>query len=471
MIEESLGLQVSISRRSIRSLIGVRKAEAATMVNPFTYGNPISDPSRFFGRKREIEQVFSRLRNVEFESSSIVGERRIGKTSLLNYVAHPDVRRPHGLDPDKYLFVYVDLQIVDMDTTPTRLWQWLLRQLARCCYHAEVKQTLEELRRAQAIDNFALEEFFDTVDEKGQYVVFLLDEFENVTENENFDLAFFYGLRSLAIHHHLALITSSRHELIELCHSEAIRASPFFNIFANINVRPFTEAEARELIFGSLAGTGVSFSDEEVDNIFQLAGYHPYFLQAACSFLFDAYSRNLNLVEERVSFLRKALREEAAPHLAHYWQNSDEHEKIVLTVLTLLERQGRTNGPGFSIKQLQDLYARSNQTLARLERRGLVVSRGDTYHLFGTSFGEWIWNEITDTRQDHQRYEDWLKSNNSAMEHFMSLTGTVKKALGGILPKIKPEHREMILKWFSEPIFFAIAGKLLYVALTGRVWE
>ena len=90
-------------------------------LNPFTYGNPISDPARFFGREREIEQVFSRLRNAEFESSSLVGERRIGKTSLLNYLAHPDVRRQHGLEPDKYIFVYVDLQMVDKDTTTARL--------------------------------------------------------------------------------------------------------------------------------------------------------------------------------------------------------------------------------------------------------------------------------------------------------------------------------------------------------------
>src|SRR6266567_9526318 len=100
-----------------------RKAEAIMRANPFTYGNPISHPTRFFGRQHEIEQIFSRLRNVEFESSSLVGERRIGKTSLLNYVAHPDIRRAHGLDPDKYLFVYVDLQILDKDTTPTRLWK------------------------------------------------------------------------------------------------------------------------------------------------------------------------------------------------------------------------------------------------------------------------------------------------------------------------------------------------------------
>ena len=85
--------------------------------NPFTYGNPISDPRRFFGRAREVEQIFGRLRNEEFESSSVVGERRIGKTSLLNYLADPDVRAAHGLDPGRYAFVYVDLQMVDDATT------------------------------------------------------------------------------------------------------------------------------------------------------------------------------------------------------------------------------------------------------------------------------------------------------------------------------------------------------------------
>jgi hypothetical protein len=39
-----------------------------------------------------VEQIFGRLRNEEFESSSVVGDRRIGKTSLLNYLADPSIR-------------------------------------------------------------------------------------------------------------------------------------------------------------------------------------------------------------------------------------------------------------------------------------------------------------------------------------------------------------------------------------------
>src|SRR2546425_534175 len=129
----------------------VAKAQIGAIGNPFTYGNPISDPKRFFGRRHEVQQVFSRLRNAEFESSSLVGERRIGKTSLLKYLAHPLVPQSYGLDPDKYLFVYVDLQVVDEQTTPVRLWHWLLRRMASCCSDHQVKQLLEKLLQTQSI--------------------------------------------------------------------------------------------------------------------------------------------------------------------------------------------------------------------------------------------------------------------------------------------------------------------------------
>lgn len=416
-------------------------------VNPFTYGNPISDPARFFGREREIEQVFSRLRNAEFESSSLVGERRVGKTSLLKTLAHPDVRHRHGLDPNQYIFVYVDLQMVDKDATPQKLWQRMLRQMSRDCEDTEVKQTIEEIRKEESIDTFGLADLFDHIDEKKQHVVLLLDEFENVTTNQNFGPDFFYGLRSLAIHHNLALVTSSRKELIELCHSNAVRSSPFFNIFANINVNLFQPDEALKLIKQSLEGAGVTFSQEEINLICRLAGYHPYFLQAACYFLFEAYSKNLSS-EERLKYLQREFREEANPHLADYWYNSDDQEKIVLTVLALLERRGKANGRSFSVGQLQEYYTRSDQTLSHLEKRSLITAQHDGYGLFSTLWGNWIMIEITNVANDAQNYDEWLKSNQNALE---KLSSKAKNEIGEILPKISGKYRDLIVGWASDP--------------------
>jgi len=431
-------------------------------VNPFSYGNPITDPQHFFGRKHEVDQVYSRLRNIGFESSSIVGERRIGKTSLLKFMMHPEVRLSYGLDSDKYLFIYLDLQMIDKDTTPLRLWQRCLRQMERSCPDAEVKQMFEEMRTTDTIDTFAIADLFDSMDEKGLFLVFLLDEFENVTANQNFDAAFFYGLRSLATHHHLSLITSSRRELIELCHSEAIRSSPFFNIFANINLRLFSEVEAKNLIDQLLTGTRISFTHEELDLILCSAGYHPYFLQIACYFLFEAYSQGLAL-NERMKFMSKEFREEASPHFDDYWHNCYEQEKIVLTALALLKRQQRkVGGRTFSLEHLQEMYARSEQTLEHLEKRGLLISESDGYSLFGMSFGEWICKEITDTIHDQQSYEDWLKSNRSMLER---LSTKAKTDLGEILPKISDKYRELIITWVSDPKNLILVAGLLKAAL------
>jgi hypothetical protein len=416
-------------------------------VNPFTYGNPISDPQRFFGRQREIEQVYSRLRNYEAESSSIVGERRIGKTSLLHYLKHPDVRHRYGVDDDHYIFIYSDLQMVDEKTTPSRLSQRFIHQFAQQCPDPELKGMAEDLSKVEEIDNFALADLFDSIDSKNFKVIFLLDEFEKVTSNPNFTPDYFYGLRSLAIQHNLTLITSSRSELIELTHSEAIRSSPFFNIFANINVRLFTEEEARELVRKNLAGSDVQFSPAEFQEIFSLAGNHPFFLQAACHFLFNAYTLNLGTTD-RMQYFRKEFLEEVAGHMEHYWLDSPDNEKIVLTALALLERQGVAAERSFNAKRLRQLYIRSEQTLARLEKRGLVVKNGQGDALFNRAFSNWILGEISDTMSDPITYEDWLKSNQGSMER---LTKEGKQHMVEILPKIGAKYRDLIIEWASDP--------------------
>ena len=154
--------------------------------NPFSYGNPLSDPRRFIGRRSEIEQIYSRLRNPEFESSSLIGERRMGKTSILNIISRPEVAQSNGLDTATYVFVYMDLQMLEPDTTPTRLYQFLLRRTGNKVEDPELKGMLREISQLDSIDNYDLSDLFDVFDEKELHLVLLLDEFENIAANGNF---------------------------------------------------------------------------------------------------------------------------------------------------------------------------------------------------------------------------------------------------------------------------------------------
>jgi hypothetical protein len=428
--------------------------------NPFTYGNPISDPRRFFGRTREVEQIFGRLRNEEFESSSLVGDRRIGKTSLLNYLADLGVRAKHSLPPEQYVFVYVDLQMVNEAMGPVQLWRRLLKLMRLHCRDKSVTELLAALERDELLDTFALDELFQQVDDKGQHVVFLLDEFEHITANGNFGPDFYYGLRSLVIHHQLALVTSSRRELIDLCHDEDIKSSPFFNIFANINLRQLSPADADRLIHRALGGTTVQFSEREMEKVFDLAAFHPYFLQAACWVLYEAYGKDSG-EEARMRRLEKQFEQEATPHLADYWDNSDDYEKIALTAAALLEQKTQPDRE-FSITDLRALFARSEPTVKRLEKRGLLTSDNERYRLFSSMLRPWILYQIAAELSEQERFHEWWKQNQGAVAQ---ITGKRGEPLKGILPKIGTNYRQLIMTWASDPRTLSAVASLLSTAL------
>jgi AAA-like domain len=429
--------------------------------NPFTYGNPISDPHRFFGREWEVKQIFGRLQNKEFESSSVVGERRIGKTSLLNYLADAEVRTAEGLGPEHCSFVYVDLQMVDDAMGPEQLWRWFLSLMRQECPDVQIGEAVTVLEGRERISTIDLAGLFQKVGNQGHRVVFLLDEFDRVTTNENFRPDFYFGLRSLVIRYKVALVTSSRLDLIELCHSPAVRSSPFFNIFANINLRQFSQEESQLMIARSLDGTSVRFSAGELDHVLDLAGLQPYFLQMACWLLYEAHQADL-AEAARAAFLAERFRTGAIPHFMDYWDNSGDYEKIVLTAAALLERTV-TASRGFSRDELLRVFARGARSVEQLEKRGLIMSRDDRYRLFSSALGPWILDQIAAELSEEQSYQEWLAENGKLIE---PITGKQSGQLRDILPKVGARYRRLIITWASDPQTLPAMASLLNSVLT-----
>jgi AAA+ ATPase superfamily predicted ATPase len=415
-------------------------------INPFNYGKPIDDPERFVGHHREVEQVYSRLLSA-FESTSIVGERRVGKTSLLKYLAHSQTAVNFGLDPAKYTFIYQDFQLLDENTVPTRFWQRVLRAIKRVVKgHEEIVDEIDLAIKGDTIDNYTLDDIFTLIDEEGLYIVLLLDEFENVTRNQHFDSDFFGGLRSLAIHHNLALVTSSRQSLVELTHSEEVRSSPFFNIFATINLRAFTEEEATDLIDRYLANTEVKFRISELNIIFALAGYHPHFLQMACYHLFAAYQKEIDGAE-RSHYVIDQVRNEANPLFIDYWRDSSSAQQVLLTVMALreLDRDGGED----TLEDLEKYYARADQVIGELERRALVIQNPTScaYHLFSTELREWVVDEVLADMEDLRGWRDWHKGESLIGK----LPTNLQDKLAELAPALNPEYRDVLGNWLLEP--------------------
>jgi hypothetical protein len=209
------------------------------------------------------------------QSFSIVGPRRIGKSSLLFYIAS---RYAQYLGPSsKYRFAYIDLQ--DASTlTPDGLFKKILSELGA------PPQTNAKLTLAKFQDAIT------ALKEGGALPVILLDEFEELLHHAGLiapDL--FDSWRYLMNNNVAAFITASKTPLNELAKAKKF-TSPFFNIFTFMPLGNFTDDEALELINRCNACTP-PFENVERNLMHTLAGNHPYKLQLAGSLIYDMKAR------------------------------------------------------------------------------------------------------------------------------------------------------------------------------------
>ena len=267
--------------------------------NPYLNRVAIKDPAQFFGRTREVSKIFSRIGASRPQSLSVVGERRIGKSSLLNFVNDPQVRQRFLDRSESYAFAFIDLQ-QKRRLTLIEFFKDLFTLLAKETGDKSLSKlhpTFDSLRAV--LENFRRD---------GRKLVVLFDEFDAITTNQAFDLEFYSFLRSIANNYDVAYVTSSARDLQELCHTQLIADSPFFNIFTNVFLRAFTRKEALELITRPSAGAGVPLEGYG-RRITEIAGYFPYFLQIGCSAYFDHLQENegkLDREEVEATFLDEA---------------------------------------------------------------------------------------------------------------------------------------------------------------------
>ncbi len=418
--------------------------------NPFSFGNPVSDPSRFFGRERELRQITDRLHSSAFESTSVVGERRIGKTSLLKHLANPEVAADLGLSTDEYVVVYVDFQGCNT-ITQVRFWSRILKRIARNLKDDELAAMAKELGSQENIDQFDLEDLFLEIDDRGLKLVLLMDEFEYVTKNENFGLDFFAGLRALAIHYPLAVITATREALVDLCHSESIKGSPFFNIFASVILRPFNYEESLALLNGIMAESGEEFSSVDCSTIYKVAGGHPIFLQMAGYFVFEGNHMGLDGDALHVH-VRKNFLEQAQPHFIYQWEHLNNPERI--SMLTLLALGSEGNGVP-TVQDLKDVYKQADYILPDLIKRGLVLERENGISLFSALFADWMILEVSSGAEDEAEddaVQEWIEAqkglDNSTREKVKTALPRFKKSYWSLVGNLTIEVTSKVVSEF-----------------------
>jgi tRNA A-37 threonylcarbamoyl transferase component Bud32 len=277
----------------------MESTEKAVLRNPYLNRVAIKNPAEFFGRSREVAKIFSRISASRPQSISVVGERRIGKSSLLYFISHPEVRARYLDRPETYAVVLVDLQ------QKRRL---TVAEFFRELFAVAAKEIQDKSLMALDPTFDSVRALLETFRRDGRKLIVLFDEFDAITANRAFDLEFYSFLRSIANNYDVAYVTSSARDLQELCRSQLIADSPFFNIFTNVFLRTFSRSEALDLIKRPSANSGLPL-DGYARRITEIGGHFPYFLQIACSAYFDHLLDNegrLQREEVEATFLDEA---------------------------------------------------------------------------------------------------------------------------------------------------------------------
>jgi len=200
--------------------------------NPFTCRGMITDPRLFVGHEDALERIFSRLGAAQPQSVSIVGERRIGRSSLLWQVKHQAAQRLPN--PQHYRLALVDAQDA-VAHTPEGFRGLVLRELFE-------DHTLPDC------DARAFDAYLSARNPTRQKLVVLVDEFECFLRyRDHFGDEFFDGLRALANAGIVIWVTASHTPLTEIAVANGF-GSTFFGLFSRVNLGVFDEAEARMLV-------------------------------------------------------------------------------------------------------------------------------------------------------------------------------------------------------------------------------
>jgi class 3 adenylate cyclase len=276
--------------------------------------NAIRNDSEFFGRRQELEMIFSRLEAPQPQSVEIIGQRRIGKSSLLHAIRN---RRSTVLrHADAYIMVFLDSQMLLGATVP-RFYKDLLAQVESVNPQLAVGNTNP--------DHDTVFELIRRIDKAKLRLVLLLDEFDLVTKSKHFDGEFFGFLRSWANSYPVAFVLTTARDIQDHCHSE-ISGSPFFNIFTKLNLGPFPDGEAKELIEVPSAQAGFPLAAYTA-SILSMAGYYPLFIQIACSAFFDYLSLHPGEIAPDVKWVIEHYYANAQPFFERMWRVLSEKEK------------------------------------------------------------------------------------------------------------------------------------------------
>ena len=333
------------------------------MTDPYNYNDPITDTDDFIGRAAIINKIFSRIGAGRPQSVSIVGEYKIGKTSLLNYIINNDIQRKYFSNPENYccLLLPVKQCTGSLKDFVNKLCMLVSQGTSIPCTPGTIAENYDWFKHT-----------VESITKQNKKLILFFDDFNLITQNTEFPLEFFSFMRSLANNFNVAYVTTSYLDLQQLCSSKDIEESPFFNIFTNVTLRAFDPKDF-DCFIEQIGGNGVLKSEDYKHLLSEMTGNFPFLLQIGKSVLSKITGINKELTEiEKI--LAQGVLVKAKDYFNYIWSNLSQDQQTILQYIACSRK----------IKSSQQYIV--NELLYKQ----LLVENRDGFSIFSRTFKKYI---------------------------------------------------------------------------------
>jgi sugar lactone lactonase YvrE len=377
-------------KEKIKIIERVKPKEFIRIENPYIAGRPLEPGNPLFvGRKNTFDFIKENLDTIGESILILIGERRIGKTSVLLQL----------LNKQDILPVYLDVQGIGSKGLHGFLYT-IARNIKEKFERRDIFidiPTLEDLeKRIEIFEEVFLKEVRRKV--SNLKIVVLIDEFEAFEDKirEGYlPKDFFMYLRHLLQFANLSFIFTGAHKLEELTEDYW---SVLFNIGLYHELGLLTEAETRMLIKEPVKDK-VFYEDEVIDRIVTLTSGHPYFTQLICRHLVTRCNINKdNFIT--LSDLHDSIDDIITSGRSHFefiWKQSNRREKIVLSILPEIISYLEANVTHSEIIHKLGEYRFSakieevQEVLASLKKRKILEEKSSgIYNFLGDIYRVWL---------------------------------------------------------------------------------
>ena len=373
---------------------------------PFVYSRALK-PAEFYNRTEELRRLLGRL--VTGQSTALIGQPHIGKTSFLNYLLNPKSRQTIvGNKLNQSIFSYIDSQMLSSSFDQPTFWKQALIPLLQEFPSGEVYKAYQTLEHS-LFGTFALEQFFRSLGQRGWQFILFIDEFDALLTHPILnEIEFYGGLRSLTSRcEGFALVIASRrslHVLNQETHQINPHGSPYFNVFTELRLGPLPEKHVKVLI-GQAKGR---FGSMDWKFILQVSGRHPYLLQIAAAALWYLHEQKKQGIERYYMASEEVYRQTYA-HYADTWNAWSNAERKAFTAIALAQIQGMVDNHTFSWKDLIENITDYSTELRRLKDSGTIVEIDNTtWKVTQQAFLWWLADEIKRISRDRSDFKHWL---------------------------------------------------------------